>query len=127
MRALLCLLLMTVGAVSAPQAAPCAEPPGFAATEFNAMMTALIGGDYDRFVANGTAQVKAALSKTMFEGVCEQIGSRLKKGYTATYLTQIRQQGCEVYVWKVILTDGGDDFLAKLAMENGKVAGFRFQ
>lgn len=32
---------------------------------------------------------------------------------------------CEVYVWKVTPRDGGDDFLIKLALEKGKVAGYR--
>ncbi|MEI6350228.1 MAG: hypothetical protein WCP06_03885 [Verrucomicrobiota bacterium] len=95
--------------------------------EFKKLMTALAERDYDAFVADGTPQVKAALTKQMFEGVGDQIGLRLKKGYDATFLTELKQQGCKIYVWKVVVHDGGDDFLAKLAMQGEKMAGFRIQ
>ncbi len=95
--------------------------------EFKKLMTALAERDYDAFVADGTPQVKAALTKQMFEGVGDQIGLRLKKGYDATFLTELKQQGCKIYVWKVVVHDGGDDLLAKLAMQGEKMAGFRIQ
>ena len=91
------------------------------------MMKALRDRNYDGFVEDGTPEVKAHLTKQMFEGVSDMIGSRLKAGFDSQYLTELKQQGCAVYVWKVSMKDGGDEFLAKLAMQGDKVAGFRIQ
>jgi hypothetical protein len=51
----------------------------------------------------------------------------MKKGYETTYMGALSQQNCQVYLWKLIYKDGGDDTLAKLAVQDGKVAGFWLQ
>ena len=131
MRVFLSLLLLAIalpsGAFSAAPSPAVSQPTPAIVDEFHKMMTALEKRDYDAFVADGSPEVKAGLTQQMFEGVADLIGLRLKRGYDAAYLTQLKQQGCEVYVWKVVVGDGGDDFLAKLAMQAGKVAGFRIQ
>jgi len=91
------------------------------------LLKAVQANDYDSFVADGTAEVKAALTKQMLEGVSAQIAPRLKKGYDATYLGELKQSGCKVYLWKLAYKDGGDDILAKLSLKDGKVAGFLLQ
>jgi hypothetical protein len=68
--------------------------------------------DYDSFVVDGTPEVKAALTKQMLEGVSAQMASRMKKGYDATYLGELKQQGCQVYLWKFTYKDGRVDFVA---------------
>ena len=83
--------------------------------------------DYDRFVADGTAEVKAALTKQMLEGVSAQMAPRMKKGYGATYLGELKQSGCRVYLWKLTYKDSGDDTLVRLSLKDGKVAGFLLQ
>jgi hypothetical protein len=83
--------------------------------------------DYAAFVADGTDEFKAGLTKQMLEGVSAQIAPRMKKGYECSYLGQLRQQGCEVYLWKLTYKDGDDDTLAKLVIKDGKVAGFWLQ
>jgi hypothetical protein len=63
----------------------------------------------------------------MFEGVSTLLSPRMKKGYDTAYLGQLKQQGCQVYLWKLVFKDGGDDTLAKLVLKDGKVAGFWLQ
>ena len=91
------------------------------------LLKAVEANDYDSFVADGTAEVKAALTKQMLEGVSAQMAHRMKKGYDATYLGELKQSGCKVYLWKLTYKDGGDDTLARLSLKDGKVAGFLLQ
>jgi hypothetical protein len=91
------------------------------------LLKAVEANDYDSFVADGTAEVKAALTKQMLEGVSDQMAPRMKKGYDATYLGELKQSGCKVYLWRLVYKDGGDDTLAKLSLKDGKVAGFLLQ
>ena len=61
----------------------------------------------------------------MFYGVSRQMASRLKAGYTAEFLTEIRQGEYRVFLWKLSFTDAGDEFIARLSLTiDGKVAGF---
>ena len=83
--------------------------------------------DYDSFVADGNAAFKAGLTKQMLESVSIQLSTRMKKGYDTTYLGQLKQQWSQVYLWKLVYKDGGDDTLVKLVLKDGKVAGFWLQ
>jgi hypothetical protein len=127
LRVLLCSLLLAGGVVAIGQTASAETPSSAISSEFKKMMTALEQHDFNAFIADGTTEVKEKLTQQMFDGVSQSIGSSLKAGYDSVYLTQLKQQGCQVYVWKVSVKDGGDEFLAKLAMQDGKVAGFRLQ
>ena len=91
------------------------------------LLKAVEANDYESFVADGTDAVKAGLTKQMLEGVSNQLSPRLKKGYTCSYLGELKQQGCQVYLWKLTYKDGEDDTLAKLVLKDGKVAGFWLQ
>ena len=91
------------------------------------LLTAVEQADYDSFVEDGSAAFKAGITKQMFEGVCAQLSSRMKKGYETYYLGQLKQQGCQVHLWKLVYKVGGDDTLAKLVLQDGKVAGFWLQ
>ena len=83
--------------------------------------------DYDSFVADGNAAFKAVLTKQMLESVSIQLSPRMKKGYDTTYLGQLKQQWGQVYLWKLVYKDGGDDTLVRLVLKDGKVAGFWLQ
>jgi len=91
------------------------------------LLNAVEANDYDSFVADGTAEVKAALTKQMLEGVSAQMAPRMKQGYDASYLGELKQSGCQVYLWKLCYKDGGDDTLVRLTLKGGKVAGFLLQ
>jgi len=91
------------------------------------LLDAVKANDYDSFVAEGTSEVKAGLTRQMLEGVSLQMAPRMKKGYDVTYLGELKQQGCQVTLWKLAYKDGGDDTLARLTLKDGKVAGFLLQ
>ena len=88
------------------------------------LLNAIQVNDMAAFVAVGGEDVKAALSKKAFAQVHDQVGPRLKKGYEMLFLTDLKQGGYQVYLWKLSFKDEGDDTLATLSLQNGKVAGF---
>ena len=118
-----CVLVVLTGIASviAADAEPCET------RILKKLLGALEVNDYDSFVADGNAAFKIGLTKQMLEGVSIQLSPRMKKGYDTTYLGQLKQQGGQVYLWKLVYKDGGDDTLAKLVLKDGKVAGFWLQ
>jgi hypothetical protein len=91
------------------------------------ILIAVENNDLNNFVADGDNQFKAAITKQMFDGLNAMIAPRMKKGYKVVPLGTLNQQGCQVYLRKLVFKDGNDDILTKLALRNGKVAGFWFQ
>lgn len=91
------------------------------------LLKAVASNDYASFVADGGDAFKSGLSKQMLSLVSTQYAPRIKKGYDATYLGVLQQQGCQVQLWKLVYKDGSDDTLAKLVVKDGKVVGFWLQ
>jgi len=91
------------------------------------LLKAVQTNDYDSFVADGTAAVKSGITKQMVEGLSAQLSPRMKQGYEIAFLGDLKQQGCQVRLWKLTFKDGGDDILAKLVLKDDKVAGFWLQ
>ncbi|HVF10272.1 MAG TPA: hypothetical protein VNA16_05690, partial [Abditibacteriaceae bacterium] len=91
---------------------------------FEVLLAAIEANDFAGFVAVGDAAFKAGLTKEAFAQVVAQMAPRLKQGYEATYLGALKQQGYQVYLWKVAFKDEADDLLVKLVMKDGKVSGF---
>jgi hypothetical protein len=94
---------------------------------FDKMVNALKTGDRDAFIANGTEQVKKGVTEEVMTALTKEIGSRLKGGYDATYLCQLKQADHQVHLWKVTFKDGKDDVVFRLALKDGKVGGFFLQ
>ena len=91
------------------------------------LLTAIATNNYDILVANAAPALKTRITKETFAQVTTQLSPRLKKGYKPQYLGSLKQQGAEVFLWKITFQDGGDDMLARLVIQEGKVAGFWFQ
>jgi hypothetical protein len=91
---------------------------------FTNLLGAIATNDYKKFVAEGNSGFQEAITKEMFEPVSKELSSRLNDGHTVVFLGELQQQGYQVYVWKVTFKDGGDDFLARLSLQDGKVGGF---
>ena len=104
-----------------------AESSSTADSILTKILNAVENNDLNNFVADGDNQFKAAITKQMFEGVNAMIAPRMKKGYVVVPLGTLNQQGCEVYLRKLVFKDAGDDILARLILRDGKVAGFFFQ
>ena len=102
------------------------EGPSTAET-LNTLLAAIVANNYDVLVANVAPALKTRITKETFAQVSTQLSPRLKKGYKPQYLGSLKQQGVEVFLWKITYQDGGDDMLARLVMQENKVAGFWFQ
>ncbi len=100
-----------------------AEAPADAKTASDKLFTALVNDDYDAFIADGNDAFKG-LKKEQFETVVQQLGPRIKAGYTVTYLGDLKEKGYAVTLWKITFKDGGDDLLGTLSIKDGKVGGF---
>lgn len=118
--------LACVASVSVVRAGP-AEGKTPARAMLENILAAVEANDYDAFLKDATAEVKAGLTPKMLEGVNAQMAPHMKKGYEVTYLGSLRQQGSEVELWKLTFEDGSDDVLAKLVVKDGKAAGFWLQ
>ena len=90
---------------------------------FEMMMDALKDDDYNAFISMGTPNFQQVISKTLFEEVAAQVGSRIKEGTQVTFLERLKKNTTTVYLWKIEFKSG-DDMLAQMALANGKVAGF---
>jgi hypothetical protein len=101
-----------------------AEPDQTTQVIFKNLMAATVSNNYDGFVAECDATMKAALTKPMLEGVSKQIEPRAKQGYDAQYLGELNQHGYKVHLWRLSFKDGGDDVLATLSVKDGKAGGF---
>ena len=91
------------------------------------LLTAIATNNYDALVANAAPALKTRITKETFTQVSTQLSPRLKKGYKPQYLGSLKQQGVEVFLWKITFQDGGDDMLARMVIQEDKVAGFWFQ
>ena len=103
-----------------------ADDPAAADAIFKKLLAAQTSKDYDAFVADGTEQLRAALTKTQFEASSNILNARFKGGYDSTFLGEMNQKGFEVYLYRLRFKDGGDDMLATLSLKDGKVGGIWF-
>jgi negative regulator of sigma E activity len=91
------------------------------------LLTAVQSHDYEAFVADGTAEFRSHLTKHIFARVSAQLSERMKRGYSTSYLGQLKKQGYPVYLWKMTFSDQGDDVLIRLVLQDQKVGGFWLQ
>jgi hypothetical protein len=99
------------------------------------LLKTTIDGDFTGFKneckKEGDAQMKLVVTqpsaKDMFLKASASIGPLCQNGYELEYLTAMNQQGSEVYLWKLIPKLGQSQFLVRLTLNGGKIAGFFFQ
>jgi len=115
---------MVIAAVLLLPAILHADPDQTTQAVFKNLIDATVSDNYEGFVADCDAQVKAAVTKPILEGVSEQIKPHADSGYGAEYLGELNQKGYKVYLWKLKFKDGSDDVLATMSLKEGKVAGF---
>jgi hypothetical protein len=101
-----------------------ADPGPAVQRTFDKLMAAIKVNNRDAFVADATDAVKQAITPSVMEALNKQLGSRLSKGYQATHLCQLKQAGHQVHFWKVTFKDEGDEFVIRIPLKDGKVAGF---
>jgi len=120
--ALLSLLVAGSGTVwSAP-----APTQGVGKRLVTKLLNAIAERNYAKFVEDGTPQVKAGMTKQVFNQVCDDISGSLKSGYTATRISKSVVQGYNVTQWRVVVKQGGN-LIVTLSELGGKVGGFFYK
>ncbi len=87
------------------------------------LLDAMAQNDYQAFTSQGTPEF-AAIDQAQFSQVSTSLAPRLKQGYTVQYMGNLQQQGLDISVWKISFQDQGDDLLATLNVQDGRVGGF---
>ena len=117
----LLLLLPSTAADQAPKADSSVQKT------FDKLLNAIKAKDREAFVAEATDAVKKETTPEAMDALEKHVGSRLKGGFEATYLCQVKKGGIQVYLWKLTFKDGGDDLVALMALQDAKVASLHFQ
>src|SRR5260370_1485668 len=120
---LIALLLMRPSTASAE--APKADSS--VQKTFDNLLNPVKAKDQEAFVADATDAVKMETTPEAMDLLEKHVGSRLKGGYEATYLCQLKKGALQVHLWKLAFKDGGDDLVALMALKDGKVASLHFQ
>ena len=120
------ILVVLVVLVWIPNLNAATDGPSIEGT-LDTLLASIAANNYNVLVANAAPALKSRITKETFTQVSAQLSPRLKKGYKPQYLGSLKQQGVEVFLWKITYQDGGDDTLARLVIQENKVAGFWFQ
>jgi hypothetical protein len=91
------------------------------------LLKSLENDQYAAFIEDGSDYFKSRISEQHFNNVSQRVAQQLKNGYDLIYLTEFKQAGLVGTLWKIEFKDGSDDALAKIFLEDGKIAGFWFQ
>ena len=99
------------------------EPEQAVQGTFRNLMKAIQANRYFDFIREGNWPFKIGINILMFWFVTAQLARRMRQGYEAVYLGQLNQKRHQVYLWKLTFKDGGTQFLARLAIKNGRASG----
>jgi hypothetical protein len=91
---------------------------------FEKLMNATAGKNFPEFIALGDERFQSGIPKKEFDRVSNQLSSRMKAGYNANFLCDLKQNSFDTYVWKLTFSDKGTEFLARLSLKEDKVAEF---
>lgn len=90
---------------------------------FDTLLAATAADNFEQFVSVGDERFKNGLKPEMFHHVSRGLAPRLKKGFTPTFLGELRQNGYTAYLWRLRFDDGDDDRLFRMGMAGDKVVG----
>jgi len=90
---------------------------------FTTLMGSIEQQNFEAFQIPGSESFRTGISKQMFDQVSNVLAPRLKRGYQATALCQLKQRSCEIYLWKLTFSDGGDDRLVRLSVKADRAVG----
>lgn len=119
--------LMLIAAAALTTVSAYAEPDQATQAIFKNLMAATVSNNYDGFIAESDASLKAALTKRMLRRVSEELAPRARQGYDTQYLGDLNRKGYHVHLWRLKFKDGGDDVLAILSVKDGKAGNFLLQ
>lgn len=99
------------------------NPPEKAIACLQTILEALGTGNYELFLSVGDSDYQTGISKEMFDSVSSQLSLRMAEGYNITYFGHLKQHEYQIYLWKLSFVDGGDEFVARMAMNGDQVGG----
>jgi hypothetical protein len=99
------------------------NPPENAIDCLQRILDAIATGNYELFLTVGDSDYKTGISKEMFDLISSQLSPRMTEGYNITYFGHLKQREYQTYLWKLSFVDGGDEFVARMAMNGDKVGG----
>jgi len=88
------------------------------------MLASIQNNSLRDFVAAGDPFFQNGMTQQVLDSIRRSLASRLKQGYTSTFLTKLNQQGFMVYLWKLEFKDKNDDVLVTMGIKDGEVSGF---
>ena len=117
-------LLIFAAVVALPVFSALAEPDPATQTIFTNLIATLVADNYDGYMADCTADMKASISKPNFDHLSQMLALRTGKGYDTQYLGELNQHGYKVHLWSLRFKDGSDDVLTTLCLKDGKAGSF---
>lgn len=99
------------------------NPPQNVVDYLQTILDAIATGNYELFLTVGDAEYKAGITKDMFDSVSSNLIPRMSEGYTINYFGQLKQREYQTYLWKLSFSDGGDEFVVRMAVNESKVGG----
>ncbi len=123
------------GRQASEQAVP-GQPPAEASSLCRELLGATISGDYAKFKrvceTRGESNMRAVASdpatEATFRRACRTVATACWGGYDMQYLGELSQKGgYRVFLWKLVPKAGQDQFLVRLTLKDGRLAGFFFQ
>ncbi|HEX2658566.1 MAG TPA: hypothetical protein VHU40_09845, partial [Polyangia bacterium] len=111
-----------------PANSPPADRPGPGSVDATALvedlLAAIHSGDYDAFVAKGSASFRAALGTELFDGARAKLGARLARGRHVSPMGNFQRGHTRHWLFKMEFDDEGDDDLVSLSLNGWQIAGF---
>jgi hypothetical protein len=92
---------------------------------FDTLLAATAADNFEQFVSvgNETFRNAARARPEVFHNVSHSLAPRMQKGFTPTFLGELRQNSYMAFLWRLRFEDGGDDLLFRMGIAGGKVVG----
>ena len=109
---------------SRPPTQPVSQADTITQSCFDTLLAATAANDYDQFVSVADTTFRSSVNPSVFQSIRQSLAPRMQREFTPTYLGQLRQNGAQVSLWRLVFADGGDDRLARMSMSQDRVVGF---
>ncbi|HEY4283080.1 MAG TPA: hypothetical protein VGM62_08445 [Chthoniobacterales bacterium] len=84
-------------------------------------------GDYERFMHLCDDNFRRDITREKFDKVHRELEPRFRHDWSSRPAGNLKQRGCDVYLWILTFKDGGDDLLFRVSVKEGKLAGLAIQ
>ena len=103
------------------------QPDGVVRGILGVLLSAIETDDYQSAVMTLNDAMKNSFTKPLFVRMVARFSPRLKQGYEAIYLGDLKKKRFTVHLWKLSFQDQGDDVLVEVSIIENKVDGFHLR